>query len=218
VTDNQPEKPSKEALLERLAACVVDMEQATAAVARLGLGADVVERNRAIAQTLRDAVASISGSRSIICTWCGETMPHNGGESREAAIAKMRTHDATCSFRSVWFSCTTGLWARSESRGAIDIMLERGRQTTAARYSAEHDDEHDRSELAVVAAELVLQGTGASLNGPECDCYRPDPWGLVKKHPDRRRQLVIAGALLAAEIDRLNRAADRAEAAKDATK
>lgn len=214
----QPAEPTKEDLLERLNKYAGEMDKAVATVARLGLGADIVEGNRMIAQTLRDAAAWMDRPRYIICTWCGESLAHQGTETREAAIAKMRKHDATCAHNPMVQENQTLRKLRSESRGAIDIMLERGRQYIGEGYSAEHDDEHKQGEIAVVAGELVLEGTGATINGPECECYQPDPWGLVKKHPERRRQLVIAGALLAAEIDRLDRVAERAEAAKDATK
>lgn len=45
-------------------------------------------------------------------------------------------------------------------------------------------------------------------NGPYCN----DLWGLLRKHQrDRIRQLVIAGALIAAEIDRMQRLYDSAK-------
>ena len=69
------------------------------------------------------------------------------------------------------------------------ITFERIRQKDV--WGDSHDDEHDAGEIAAVAANLI--------DG------REDEWGLLKKHPQRLRQLVIAGALIAAEIDRLLR-------------
>lgn len=79
--------------------------------------------------------------------------------------------------------------------------VERRRQASAEDWSAEHDDRHTRGELAIKAAELAVHGTDEVL-----DLGCQDEWGLVVKHRgDRVRQLVIAGALLAAEIDRVMR-------------
>jgi len=69
-------------------------------------------------------------------------------------------------------------------------------------WTPDHDDEHADAALAIRGAELAVDGTDAYVGQPDGH----DPWGLVKKHrPDRVRQLTIAGALIAAEIDRLQR-------------
>jgi hypothetical protein len=61
-------------------------------------------------------------------------------------------------------------------------------------YTASHDDGHDDQILTAVALSLL-----ADL---------PDCWGIAEKARNkggRIRQLVVAGALIAAEIDRLQR-------------
>lgn len=80
--------------------------------------------------------------------------------------------------------------------GAGLIAAERQRQISEEGWTPEHDDEHGDGYLAVAAAHL---------------CQRTsDRWGLYAKHQhDRQRQLVIAGALIAAEIDRLARTAPK---------
>lgn len=83
------------------------------------------------------------------------------------------------------------------------IELERYRQLAKNGWTPEHDDEHKNGALAKRAAELAVSGTDARVidEVDEEDC-----WGLVKKHKaDRIRQLTIAGALIAAEIDRVIR-------------
>jgi hypothetical protein len=75
-------------------------------------------------------------------------------------------------------------------------LITHERDRHAVKYDADHDDEHCDGEL-VDAAECLLMIK--SNYGPR------DDWGLVEKHPDRVEQLTIAGALLAAEIDRLQR-------------
>ena len=116
------------------------------------------------------------------------------------------------------------------TRGARDIARERERQMRREGWDARHDDEHQQGELALAAA---CYATGRPTKVriefvPPCscrsvdECYHWTPvkrwrdawpwdkkWDKREKH-DRRRQLVIAGALIAAEIDRLDRERRRA--------
>jgi hypothetical protein len=94
------------------------------------------------------------------------------------------------------------------SRGANDISQERLRQIASEGYDAAHDDEHSTGDIAVVAAELALAHTTALLDHDRASTPC-DQWGLLKNHKDTRRRLVIAGALIAAEIDRLDRQTSR---------
>lgn len=86
------------------------------------------------------------------------------------------------------------------------IAAERQRQVAQEGWTLEHDDEHDDGELLQAArCYLSLNPdyphlTGAALDWP----WHPDWW---KPSPDPIRNLVKAGALIAAEIDRLQRKA-----------
>ena len=114
----------------------------------------------------------------------------------------MRAHDERCPF---------GRDAECECHFYIDgaglIAAERARQRAKEGYSDAHDDSHDSGELALHAAELAINDTdavGIAFGGGDRMDF--DTWGLVKKHSnDRVGQLVVAGALIAAEIDRLHR-------------
>lgn len=89
-----------------------------------------------------------------------------------------------------------------QPRGADLIAEERKRQFY--NWGDTHDDGHSAQELAHVAAQLAAYDTDLMYNMQLSD--RHDIWGLVEKHKDDRvRQLVVAGALIAAEIDRLQR-------------
>jgi len=78
--------------------------------------------------------------------------------------------------------------------GSELIVAERNRQLTT--WDKEHDAEHTQGELAINAARLAA-------NDLWVKGYIQD-WGLVEKHKNNRiDQLVIAGALIAAELDRL---------------
>lgn len=99
------------------------------------------------------------------------------------------------------------------SQAANDVLAERRRQIEAEGWTAEHDDTHSRGELASAAAcyatELDLW-TGyeqADRKGRATliSAERVWPWSGWWKPTDRRRNLVKAGALILAEIERLDR-------------
>ena len=89
--------------------------------------------------------------------------------------------------------------------GISRIARERKRQIEEEHWTHRHDEGHTNGALAVNAAALAVNGTDAHIAHPDLDEGEDyDEFGLVKKHAENRiRQLEIAGALLAAEIDRL---------------
>lgn len=89
-----------------------------------------------------------------------------------------------------------------------DVEEERRRQLTQTDlggegYSYEHDDAHTKGELAMAAAYFAAPD---STDHHITDKLMPKGWTL-KLSGDRRRDLVKAGALILAEIERLDRAA-----------
>ena len=92
---------------------------------------------------------------------------------------------------------------RLDRRGALeDIAVERRRQYEVEGWSIEHDDEHIDGSIALAAAAYAVGDTSTT--------YRPDihwPWDGAPKRGNRRRELIKAGALIVAEIERLDRAA-----------
>lgn len=115
-----------------------------------------------------------------------------------------------------------------------EIKAERLRQQRQEGWTTAHDDEHSSGELSVAACcytyprpLVVYEKHRVQLNssrGSDPNCYfydyanveeAHDPWPFEEghkrhKHP-RRRQLIIAAALIVAEIERMDRAAIRAE-------
>jgi hypothetical protein len=105
------------------------------------------------------------------------------------------------------------------------IATERRRQLEVKGYTPEHDDEHDLGELGLAAALYALPYDAKVGNEPllkqddfialhialetGCDFY-------VDPEPDKLKRLAKAGALIAAEIDRVIRA-DTAIAAREGT-
>lgn len=92
------------------------------------------------------------------------------------------------------------------SPSAVDeIAAERRRQIEVEGWTPEHDDQHIRGELAAAAACYAHFGWMARRAPTEW------PWDAEWWKPkDRRRDLIRGGALIVAEIERLDRAALKA--------
>lgn len=112
------------------------------------------------------------------------------------------------------------------SGGLADIADERQRQISVEGWTPEHDNSHDKGEMAMAAAcyaapEPVFTKHISAQGQYSNEEYFYDAWPWSEqwdkrgKH-DRRRRLVIAGALIVAELDRLDRQWNR-EHAQDGT-
>ena len=94
-----------------------------------------------------------------------------------------------------------------------DIAAERRRQIMIEGWSHEHDDSHTDGSLATAAAVYALHPFGWHLVVTEREKRRllslsdfwPWDWQWFKP-TNRRRDLIKAGALIVAEIERLDRA------------
>ncbi|MGQ3001265.1 MAG: hypothetical protein ACT6UH_00525 [Hydrogenophaga sp.] len=106
------------------------------------------------------------------------------------------------------------LFARGTSPptpAARDVLLERVRQISAEGWTPEHDDHHGKGEMAAAAGCYALF-TDAYPNQGQCPAEWPwnaDWW----KPTNYRRDLEKAGALILAEIERLDRLTKRTEGA-----
>lgn len=103
--------------------------------------------------------------------------------------------------------------------GAALIAAERRRQVEAEGWTPEHDDENTRAEMATAGVgyamfaveQLLLADQGEDGLPDEAYTVPPSetewPWhpDWWKPSTDPIRNLVKAGALIAAEIDRLQR-------------
>lgn len=89
--------------------------------------------------------------------------------------------------------------------GAELITDERNRQITYEGYTSPHDDAHHNGELRDAAICYI---EGSPQTQPPFSVPRTWPWSAHSWKPspdDRIRDLVKAGALIAAEIDRVQR-------------
>ncbi len=86
------------------------------------------------------------------------------------------------------------------SQASLDVTAERRRQIEREGWAPEHDDQHNNSELALAAASYAIADR-AHMSPPGFW-----PWDKPDFKPkDRRSNLVRAGALILAEIERLDR-------------
>lgn len=96
---------------------------------------------------------------------------------------------------------------KAQTAAALDVLAERQRQrqVTGEGWTPEHDDANNDGEMAQAAACYALNAAGwktEALRG----CW-PIKWMAAWFKPtDPRRDLVKAGALILAEIERLDRA------------
>lgn len=88
------------------------------------------------------------------------------------------------------------------SDAARDVLAERQRQVSAEGWTPEHDDEHGDGSMALAASCYACASAGFD------DAARDWPWSDDWFKPSSpRRDLIKAGALILAEIERLDRAA-----------
>lgn len=104
-----------------------------------------------------------------------------------------------------------------------EIAAERRRQIEVEGWNVDHDERHSDGSLALAAAAYAyaatisdeetnfhkqsLHGRWHGIKSIICDMWPWEPHWFKPK--DKRRNLVIAGALIVAEIERLDRAERR---------
>lgn len=110
----------------------------------------------------------------------------------------------------------------TQTQAQDDVLAERQRQVATEGYDASHDDEHDLGELALAASYYAITAAAGLLPWPTPELHsnraalqlKADflwPWDPKERKPKSGREdLVRAAALLIAEIERRDRAADAA--------
>jgi hypothetical protein len=104
-------------------------------------------------------------------------------------------------------------WERDAGVGLI--AAERERQVSKEGWTPEHDDAHEMGELAAAAIAYASPFESIKARSLICEEHVCEvwPWDPEAFKPgDRIRDLTKAGALIAAEIDRLQRLAAAAAA------
>jgi len=103
------------------------------------------------------------------------------------------------------------------TQAALDVLDERARQISAEGWTLEPDDAHDDGDLAGAAAAYSLNAACllCPYNALPLETlpeswpadWSPDWWKPATTPKDARRDLIKAGALILAEIERLDRLA-----------
>ncbi|RZL30257.1 MAG: hypothetical protein EOP35_24120 [Rubrivivax sp.] len=104
--------------------------------------------------------------------------------------------------------------AFAQAWASRDVLAERQRQIELEGWTPEHDDAHKGGSMALAASCYAMAGAQSDRVSSEF-VGKLWPWtGWAWqwwKPKDKRHNLVRAGALILAEIERLDRAADRQE-------
>lgn len=146
-------------------------------------------------------------------------------EKMAEALRRMRPYVADASTR----SGSQGRVGLTDA--ARDVLAERARQVSSEGWTREHDDEHDEGQLSLAAAGYAwaasdqIQCVSKEFDGPESSLDDPVlpnekawPFGWEFKVCPPRRALIKAGALILAEIERLDRTHSIPAATPGATK
>lgn len=99
------------------------------------------------------------------------------------------------------------LESRTVTAAAADVLAERKRQVTTEGWTPENDDQHVNFEMAIAGGLYAISAVDShhKLRNSAPSAW---PWDRKWWKPDGpRRDLVKAGALILAEIERLDRAA-----------
>jgi len=96
----------------------------------------------------------------------------------------------------------------SATRAGLDVLGERARQRRMEGYDDEHDDGHADFSLSAAAIAYALDARLRGTTGRGFDTTPPPEWPWIAldwKPKDIRQSLVVAAALLIAEIERIDR-------------
>ncbi|HFR4130895.1 ead/Ea22-like family protein [Raoultella ornithinolytica] len=104
--------------------------------------------------------------------------------------------------------------SRTVTAAAADVLAERKRQVSVEGWTPSHDDTHKNNEMAFAASCYAFHAAAATWDleddGIPYDSHpvpKQWPWDPSWWKPtDARRDLVKAGALILAEIERIDRA------------
>lgn len=101
-------------------------------------------------------------------------------------------------------------------KGAALTYIERNRQISKEGYSIEHDDTHEEFEIGFAALCYEQRPDQRNLPGGDIDLFMAVPldwpWDEEDWKPspdDRIKELVKAGALYRAEVERIMRRLDK---------
>ncbi|MFU2892045.1 hypothetical protein ACM7N3_11785 [Pseudomonas aeruginosa] len=161
---------------------------------------------------LRDAPASVEQAGRDVepapCPFCGGEVDPTGWLRGDGPRGP-ECNDCGATARSMEAWQTRAAPTGQTPQAWLDVQAERRRQIEAEGWTPEHDDAHSHGEMARAAACYALAGSSAPNDGTAALLVSLAwPWDEQWWKPtSARRDLVKAGALVMAEIERLDRVA-----------
>lgn len=143
----------------------------------------------AVGEVQEDAVAHMVAGVNAVLDHPSNTTPHPEAPAQPSSkgdATPPQTHVEACA-------------------ALVDVAAERRRQVEKEDFDASHDDMATRGQLAGAAACYAMTGIEHWARDQAIKTIWPWDEGWWKP-TDRRRDLVKAGALIIAEIERLDRA------------
>lgn len=174
------------------------------------------------AETARRSCVEAGLADAIRAYLTSATPPDVAGliERLEADVAEQRSHGEPIN-GSLVLEAATALRLSAgggASQAARDVLAERRRQIEAEGWTPEHDDEHTDFSLARAAAAYAYGSSVNQIHRSVIDAHGlsgvthflksiwPETWAWKWFKPtNRRRDLVKAGALILAEVERIDR-------------
>lgn len=157
------------------------------------------EKHKAEVDALKAQIAELESFRTAYMEWSAKT-DWLQTDKRLDVLKPWGKHRAD-----VLKAYIEYLEPRASTNAAADVLAERQRQITTEGWTPEHDDEHCNNEMAMAAVCYINETGTVNRNGGKPWGW---PWDASWWKPNaRRRNLVKAGALILAEIERIDRSA-----------
>ncbi|ASC68626.1 hypothetical protein B9P52_32045 [Achromobacter denitrificans] len=165
------------------------------------------QRREAVMEAIAGALGSAYDCVRAWSAWSHGTM----GPDDFALVAEDSDRLAELADAAIAAMCPASGAGDALTAAARDVLAERERQISVEGWSTHHDDAYTGDQLALAASCYALPPGEFEIPGPPQQWPWPSAWW---KPGDRRRELVKAGALILAEIERLDRAAIAAQQGK----
>lgn len=150
------------------------------------LAAENAELKHAMAVTLEHVSVTDAGQAGVAAMIINDALHHSETPATDAFLAEVLAQGV-----------------KSTSNAVQSVIAERQRHQSAEGWTPEHDDQYSKSQLLWASSCYVLNAIHPFNRIPFDWPWTPEWW----KPTNPRRDLVKAGALILAELERIDRAA-----------
>lgn len=173
-------------------ALVVAIERAQAAEKQSAVRLEALDNRIAELNTMRYRIKTLNGTVDIVDGQRDRWMERCKDAEAKLEAAEKRIAE---------------LEVRAFNPALLDVIAERQRQRSVEGWTSDHDDQYGESQLLWASSCYVLNTIQPFNRIPLDWPWAPEWW----KPTNPRRDLVKAGALILAEIERIDRAAGKGE-------